>query len=398
MNRRRWLGLAGLAAAIGGAWSMPATANSPFGPGFAPLPVDTVTRPLSWGDLPGWDGDDHLAAFRTFLRTCPADQPALRVAQPRPPALDFVCNQARQHAGTMTTSLSARAFFEQNFTPLEIRPNNGNGFLTGYYEPELLASRQPSPDFPEPVLGRPADLVTVPQGEAAPVPLDPGLQAWRNGPNGPEPYPDRAAIWAGTLQDRAPRLAWLRDKPDLFITQVQGSARIRWAEGGTSRLVYAGRNGHAYTSIGRKLVERGIMRLESMTLASLMGWLRANPTEARALMEENRSFVFFALDDSLAPEDGPIGGAGVSLTPGRSLAVDRNLWPYGMPVFIDVEPLQPEGGRRRIQRLMVAQDTGSAIVGPARGDFFVGSGDVAGERAGLFRDPMRFIILLPKTS
>lgn len=376
---------------------MPARAEPAFTALFGHLPATTEVRRLGWDDLPGWRADDHAAAFAAFLRTCPAGIDSLRMARPRPRALQAVCVEAQRQAAALQASAgAARSFFEQHFQPVDIRPDGKAGFLTGYYEPELLASRQPSPDFPEPVLARPSDLETVPQGQPAPVPLDPQLQAYRKTQDGPQPFPDRAAIWAGALAGQGLEVAWLRDKPDLFITQVQGSARIRWTDGGSARLRYAGRNGHPYTSIGRKLVERGIMTLEGMTLASLMGWLRDNPVEARALMEENRSYVFFERDDAMNPAEGPIGGAGTPLVAGRSLAVDRSLWPYGLPIYIDVEPLVPAGGRQRIHRLMVAQDTGSAIVGPARGDFFVGSGDEAGARAGLFRDPMRFIVLAPR--
>ncbi|MCA0406650.1 MAG: MltA domain-containing protein, partial [Proteobacteria bacterium] len=180
------------------------------------------------------------------------------------------------------------------------------------------------------------------------------------------------------------------------ITQVQGSARLRLPDGRITRLVYAGRNGHPYTSIGRKIVERGDMTLEEMTLAKLMAYLRADAARGRALMELNRSYVFFARNDALDAAKGPIGGAGVPLTPHRSLAIDRTLWPYGLPVFIAVNPLTPQGPRQRMERLMIAQDTGSAILGPARADYFMGSGAQAGERAGLVRDALRFITLLPK--
>ncbi|MCZ8376718.1 MAG: MltA domain-containing protein [Beijerinckiaceae bacterium] len=385
-----------LAAMIGALSSMSVSAEPAGSVLSGPLPEGTRTRVLEWADVPGWTGDNHAEAFSAFLRTCPAGIPALRAGQPRPPALQRTCDHAfAERDALLADGGQARLFFERHFLPVEIIPASGAGFLTGYYEPELEASRQQRPGFPEPVLGRPADLVTVPQGEPAPSPLDASLQAWRRGPGGPEPYPDRKAIWAGALSGQGLEIAWLRGKPELFITQVQGSARLRWAEGGIGRLRYAGRNGHPYTSIGRKLVERGIMALETMTLAKLMGWLRDNPAEARALMEENRSYVFFQLDESLSPEEGPIGGAGVPLVAGRSLAVDRSIWPYGLPVFIEASPLVPEGGRQRIARLMIAQDTGSAIVGAARGDFFVGSGSAAGDSAGLFRDPVRFIILVP---
>lgn len=363
------------------------------------LPPETVVRRLGFADLAGWPEDDHAAAFAGFLETCAPvldGTAALRDALPAPEALVAACRAARRLGESAGNREAARAFFETHFSPVEIRPKGGDGFLTAYYEPELTGSLTRTDAFPVPVLGRPADLVTLKQGETRPG-LDPALQAARQTAGGLEPYPDRAAIWAGALAGQGLEIAFLRDEAELFITQVQGSARLRLPDGRVTRLVYAGRNGHPYTSIGRRIVEQGAMRLEDMTLAKLMAYLRADPARGRALMEENRSYVFFARDDAARADRGPIGGAGVPLTTGRSLAVDRTLWPYGLPVFIEVEPLVPEGGRRRLARLMIAQDTGSAIVGPARGDYFMGSGDAAGERAGLVRDPMRFTVLLPRT-
>ena len=246
-----------------------------------------------------------------------------------------------------------------------------------------------------PVLARPDDLVTLAPGEARP-PLDPNLAGARRTPEGLDPYPDRAAIWADTLAGRGLEIAWLRDETELFIAQVQGSARIRWRQGGSERLVYAGRNGLPYTSIGRILVESGEIPLSEMSLERLMAWLRADPTRGRRLMERNRSYVFFALAPNDDPARGPIGGAGVPLTAGRSIAVDRSLYPYGLPVFVRTQLPDESGTKRPDSRLMVAQDTGSAIVGPARGDFFMGSGAEAGRRAGLMREAMDFFVLVPR--
>jgi membrane-bound lytic murein transglycosylase A len=357
------------------------------------LPPETKALALPFSELPGWAGDDHGAAFSAFLETCVPildGAASLRDALPPGDALVAACTRART-----TDKAQARAFFEAHFTPFDIQPKGGSGFLTAYYEPELEAALTASEAYSVPALGRPPDLVTLKQGETRPG-LPVGLQAARQTAKGLEPYATRADIWAGALAGQGLEVAWLRDHADLFITQVQGSARLKLADGKRSRLVYAGRNGHPYTSIGRKIVERGDMTLEEMTLAKLMAYLRADAARGRALMEENRSYVFFARDDTLNPDKGPIGGAGVPLTPHRSLAVDRTLWPYGLPVFIGANPLTPAGPRAAIQRLMIAQDTGSAIVGPARADYFMGSGAEAGERAGLVRDPLRFIVLLPK--
>ena len=188
----------------------------------------------------------------------------------------------------------------------------------------------------------------------------------------------------------------MREPGEAFIIHVQGSARIRLDDGSVMRVAYAGRNGRPYTSIGRLLVQQGEMDLETMTLAKLMGWLKDHPEPAKALMRQNQSYIFFREASELAPEDGPIGGAGIPLVPGRSLAVDRSLWAYGLPIWLDGQLPLTLDTAEPLRRLMIAQDTGSAIVGPARGDFFFGSGEEAGRRAGLLRHPVRFVVLQPK--
>lgn len=332
-------------------------------------------KAVPFAALDGWAGDDHAAAFAAFRITCASiagDAPALRLALPTPPALRRICEQALT-LGTPDTR-AARAFFESAFVPVEITPLAGQGFLTAYFEPEVEGSLVQTADFPVPVLAKPDDLEAI------------------------KPYHTRASIWAGALAGRGLEIAWLKDKAELFILQVQGSARLKLPDGRVTRLIYAGRNGRGYTSIGRILVESGEIALPEMSLARLMNWLRADAARGQKLMERNESYVFFARDDAMSLDQGPIGGAGVPLTTGRSLAVDRTLWPYGLPVFIEVSPLTPEGGRAPLNRLMVAQDTGSAILGPARGDFFMGTGAAAGTRAGLVRDVMRFVVLIPKVT
>jgi len=353
-------------------------------------------EPLAFQDLPGWEADDHHAAFQAFLRSCRALEAAsaeLRPAQAPQTDLLSVCREALKtpDAG----KAEAKRFFEAHFRPHLVVPHTGAGFLTGYYEPEFQGSRTPDAAYRVPLLDRPEDLVTIPQGETLPG-IEKGLQAARRTANGYAPYPDRAAIEDGVLGDRAKPIVYLRKPGEAFIIHVQGSARIRLTDGSVMRVAYAGRNGRPYTSIGRVLVQQGAMDLESMTLAKLMGWLKDNPEPAKDLMRQNRSYIFFREAAELAPEDGPIGGAGHPLVPGRSLAVDRSLWAYGLPVWLDGQlPLTLETAEP-LQRLMIAQDTGSAIVGPARGDFFFGSGEEAGRRAGLLRHPVRFVVLQPK--
>ncbi len=362
-----------------------------------PLAEQAELRRVAFSDLPGWSQDDAAAAFRAFLETCrplAEGAPAQRLGVAPPDILVTICRKAL--AATITDSRAARAFFERHFQPFEVQPKTGNGFLTAYFEPEIVASRERTPEFPVPVLGRPADLVTFAQNEPRPPGIDAVYAAARVSEGVYSIFPDRAAIWGGALTGQGLEIAWLRDEAELFITQVQGSARLTLTDGTRARLTYAGRNGHPYTSIGRILVERGEISLSEMSLERLMGWLRADPARGRALMERNRSYVFFALEKMLDPTRGPVGGAGVPLTTGRSLAVDRTIWPYGLPVWIEVSPLTPAGPRMPLDRLMIAQDTGSAIVGPARGDFFMGSGAEAGQRAGLVRDAMRFVVFWPR--
>lgn len=349
--------------------------KAPHAAFFATLPPETRYQVVEYASLIGWQGDDHAAAYAAFRMSCAAimaDAPALRMARPTPPALRRICEKA-ETVGVLDKA-EARAFFEAHFVPVDIIPPSGEGFLTAYFEPEVEASLVQTPEFPVPVLAKPDDLETT------------------------RPYADRAAIWAGALSGRGLEIAWLRDKAVLFILQVQGSARLKLPDGRITRLTYAGRNGRDYTSIGKILVETGEIALPEMSLTRLMAWLRADAKRGQKLMERNASYVFFARNDTLPPEQGPIGGAGVPLLAGRSLAVDRAIWPYGLPIFMESNPLTPQGARVALNRLMVAQDTGSAIVGSARGDFFMGSGSAAGERAGMVRDAMRFVVLVPKAS
>ncbi len=356
---------------------------------------DARLEPLAFADLAGWDRDDHAAAFETFRRGCArvAAGGVLRPAQAPDPDLVSVCRLALA-AGALTGA-QARRFFEDFFRPFAVIPPTGSGFLTGYYEPVFEASRTRTGPYRVPLLARPDDLVTIPQGGSLPG-IDPTLQAARRTGDGYEPFPDRAAIEDGALGPKAQPLAYLREPAEAFIIQVQGSARLDLTDGTAMRVAYAGRNGHPYTSIGRILVEQGAIRLEEMTLERLMGWLKDNPEPARALMRRNRSFIFFREATELKSGDGPIGGAGIPLTPGRSLAVDRSLWAYGLPFWLEGDlPVTLERAEP-LRRLMIAQDTGSAIVGPARGDFYHGSGPEAGTRAGLLRHQARFVVLRPK--
>jgi membrane-bound lytic murein transglycosylase A len=208
------------------------------------------------------------------------------------------------------------------------------------------------------------------------------------------PYHDRAEIEAGALSGRGLELVYLADPVDAFFIHIQGAARIELAEGGTIRVTYAAKSGHPYTPIGRVLIEMGEIEKGKATMPAIRAWLAGNPERAGAIMARNRSFIFFreaAVED---PRLGPVAAAKVPLTPGRSLAVDRLLHSFHAPVFVDTR--LPNG--QDFRRLLVAQDTGSAIVGPARGDIFFGSGDDAGVLAGAMAAAGRFFLLAPRGS
>ncbi len=353
-------------------------------------------RPLGFADLAGWAGDDHLAAFRVFRAHCDAlagDAQALRPGVPPPAALRAVCRTSEVAA--VRTAAEARAFFERWFAPHEIVPPSGSGFLTGYYEPETEGSLTRTDAFAAPLLARPEDVETIPQGETRPG-VPEGFSAARKLPDGGyAPYDDRSAILDGALGDKARPILWLRDDVEVFFMQVQGSGRVRLPDGSTVRVAYAGRNGHPYTSIGRAVVREGLMSVEDASLDKLKAWLRANPVEGRRIMRLNASYVFFRLATELPDTAGPIGGANLPLTPWRSLAVDRTIWAYGLPIWLEVD-LPLASGVEPFRKLTIAEDTGSAILGPARADLYHGSGPAAGSRAGVLRHPARFVVLWPR--
>jgi membrane-bound lytic murein transglycosylase A len=360
------------------------------------LPPGARAEALSPAAIPGWTQDDHAAAFAIFARGC-MTEPPLRQGLVLPERLAAVCDEARAlRAAGHPDRARARVFFERNFSFWRIRPQDGEtGFTTGYFEPEFEGSLTRSDAFPTPLYDRPKDLVTRVSDADWPG-LDKALSAARRTAAGFEPFPDRSAIETGALDGQGLEILWLRDPVDRFVLQVQGSGRVRLPDGSVTRLTYSGRNGHPYTSLGRLLSRRENIPPAEMTMDRLVARLKADPAFARDLIRLNASFVFFARRDDLPPESGPVGGAGLPLTPLRSIAVDRTAWPYGLPVWIDATIPDGTGGEERLARLVIAQDTGSAILGPARMDLFVGSGAAAGHRAGLIRHPVAFTVLWPR--
>jgi membrane-bound lytic murein transglycosylase A len=358
--------------------------------------MGATVEAVTFAALPGWADDDHGAAFATFLVSCRAlavGAAPLRAGLAPSKALEAVCRMAL--AEPPSTPFAARRFFETRFTPWRVHPALGGAFFTGYYEPEVEGSLTRTGRFATPILDRPPDLVTLPR-DASPPPGLEDYSAARRRPDGAlEVYPDRAAIEAGALDRFALVRAYVADPVDRFFMQVQGSGRIRLPDGGTVRLAYSGRNGHPYTPIGRLVADREGIPRSDMTMDVLRAYLAKDPERASAVMRENHSFVFFRLAPELDPALGPIGGQGVPLTPGRSLAVDRSLWPYGLPVFVDAALPPGPGLPQPFRRLMVAQDTGAAIVGPARADIFFGAGRAMGAIAGAVRHGGEFVVLWP---
>ena len=328
---------------------------------------------VAFDTLPGFATDDLAAAFAAFHASCLAVIDGLkpvRAASPPPPGLRCACSQAVLLPEPVDEA-AARSFFAAHFTP---RRMPEPAFLTGYYEPVVDGSLTPTATFTAP-------LLTMPSA-------------------GHGPLPDRAAIEAGALGALAPPLVWLRSPVDAFFVAIQGSARVRLPDGTLKRVAYAGRNGQPYTAIGKLLVQRLGVPPAAMGMAQLRGWIEAHGQEqgeaGRALMDENRSFIFFRFDDVLPQEAGPVGAAGVSLTRLRSLAVDRTRWSYGLPVYVDAALPWRSDVPEPFRRLMVAQDTGAAIVGPARADIFFGTGSEAARRAGPIRHPGTLWVLWPK--
>lgn len=296
--------------------------------------------------------------------------------------------------GAGTDPAAARLFFENHFTPWGPPPSDPPGLVTAYYEPELQGSRTKSARYPVPIYGRPDDLVTT-IGETERARYNGTITGFRRTAGGDAPYYTRAEIDAGALAGRGLELLYTEDPVELFFMQVQGSGLVHLDDGTSVRLTYAGKNGHPYTSIARVLIEQNALRREDIDMETVKAWLRANPPRGREVMQRNVSYVFFRELPNGQALEGPLGADGVVLTPGRSLAVDPTYVALGSPVFVTVPDLE-DGDGQALRRLMIAQDVGSAIGGPQRGDLFLGTGAAAGARAGRVRHAASFHVLLPK--
>ena len=364
----------------------------------APLKMaDAELEPLAFADLAGWEVDDHAAAFAAFLVSCrPIIRQAPPAAETAPVAAALVPVCRRALAQGQLAAAEARAFFEANFRPLRIsRLGDPLGFLTGYYEPIVEGSRWPTGEFRIPMYRKPDDLVAPAQRPGGAFP-NKGEVGRLDADGKLVPYFDRGEIEDGALDGRHLEICWLKDSVAAFAIHIQGSAQVRLEDGLIVRLNYAAHNGHRYTPVGRILIERNIVPREEMSLDRIRQWMQEHADEARELRRKNQSFVFFRIA-GLGEDGEAMGGQGVQLSPWRSIAVDRPMHAYGTPFFIEAElPLSSASARTPFRQLMIAQDTGSAIVGPARADLFLGAGNDAGRIAGRVRHPGRFVMLVPR--
>lgn len=368
--------------------------------------MQTALQALSYVDLPGWVDDDHLAAFHCFLKSADifegVDGPKTGALGIDGAALGRVFADARSHAAHIQNAAVAKAFFETHFTPIIFATDTPNaeypGLLTAYFEPVVDGSLTRTDAFPIPLLRRPADLVETKTFTPDEIPGDwpEGLRFAKQSRQGLVPYFDRGEIEGRTFSDGALagqglEMVWLANHVEAFFIHIQGSASIRLQQGGTLRVSYDGKSGHDYTAIGKVLKDMGALAPGNITMQTIKAWLLENPDRQLEVLHQNRSFIFFQEERNLQPGLGPRAAAGVQLTKGRSLAVDRVLHTFHTPVFVSYS-------RDGVidNRLMIAQDTGSAIVGPHRGDYFAGSGQGAGETAGGFAASSRFVVLMPR--
>jgi membrane-bound lytic murein transglycosylase A len=363
--------------------------------GEAAVSLSSLFAEKSFADLPGWHADDHLPAFEAFRRSAfhvlnkPYRTGSLGVR------FDTFADAYNEACTVSPANRSAaRAFFERHFVPAKVQSET-LGLVTGFYEPEVEASPVRTDEFTVPLLARPADLVDIDDANR-PQGMDEYLAFARDTPQGPVEYFDRGQIERGALAGKGLEIAWLAKKVDAFFIHVQGAARLKMTDGRLCRVTYAAKSGQRFTGPGKILADLGEIPLEKVTMQSIRAWFRAHLDRIDEILWQNRSYIFFReaeVDDATL---GPIAAAKVQLTPGRSLAVDRLLHTFGTPFYIDA-PSLTAFEQKPFRRLMIAQDTGSAITGPARGDLFAGSGDAAGEIAGVVRNAADFYALVPRS-
>lgn len=343
---------------------------------------------VQFTDIDGWAKDDHAAAFAAFRKSC-------RKMLEDPKSIEGVkasCELAVMLPEKLPND-EARQFFEANFKPFLVKRPAKGALLTGYFEPEVKGALKPTKEFAVPIYALPNDLTLIRKPSDRGV-LSEELTAARATADGLVPYYTRKEIEEGALKDRGLEIAYLADPYDAFVMQVQGSGLIRLPDGKALRIGFAGKNGHPYTSVGKILVDQGVLQAASASLDAVLNWLRSDSERGRKLMWENRSYPFFRVLDPAESGAGPHGALGLPLSPGRSLAVDPRYYQLGTPIWVAAPDLKDKKGKP-VARLMVAHDTGSAIRGMVRGDIFWGSGNEAGQLAGNTKHPCDFYVLIP---
>ncbi len=358
------------------------------------LPDQLSLTAVDFEAVPGWSEDRVAEALPALRRSCRRllAQPDARPLGPNGLAGSIAdwrapCDRLLDLPAGDETAL--RRALEGEFVAFRADNQNGRtGLFTGYYEPELRGALKPADGYRWPLYRLPDDLVT-----ADPSQFEAGVKSMKLVGRVEDgkllPYHARAEIDGGALAKRGLELVWVDDPVDAFFLHVQGSGRVRLPDGGVLRVGFAGSNGRPFYAIGRALIDEGRIDRARASMQSIRDWLRANPKDAEAVMHRNERYIFFREIDG----EGPIGAQGVALTPGRSLAVDRAFMPLGAPVWLDTTW---PGSDKPLRRLMVAQDTGGAIKGPVRGDFFWGSGEAALEQAGRMKQKGGYYLLLPR--
>ena len=354
-----------------------------------PAPDATPTvrfEPVKWSRLPGWRGDDALAAWPAIVSSC-------SVLGTRAEWQSFCSAVVATSPGD---AAFVREFLEQRLTPYRIQRVTGRkretrGLITGYFEPLIHGSRERSEVFATPLYRRPEDLLIVDLASVVPELKGKRLRGRLDG-NKVVPYYSRAS------SREAPGLAgheivWIDNALDAFMLEVQGSGRVQLASGETIRLQYEDQNGHPYRSIGKYLADQGVMTIDQVNMPAIRNWLAANPNRVNEVLDSNPSVVFFREAPLEDPAVGPKGAQNVPLTAGRSIAIDPRFLPLGAPMFLSTN--QPGSGLP-LQRLVVAQDTGGAIRGPVRADLFFGFGNEAGAQAGMMKYDGEMWLLWPK--
>jgi membrane-bound lytic murein transglycosylase A len=351
--------------------------------------------PAQFADLPGWMNDNldglQIAAEKSCDRI--TKQPPETPVRPNGTLADF----APFCAAITNPNTDMRTAIETHLTPWRVTVRGSDdGLFTGYYEASLNGSHTQHGPYQTPIRARPLDHVVVDLPAFNLDVPDKRLTGQLKGSPGDytvSPYPERAGIESGAVPAVADRvLAWVDDPVNAFFLEIQGSGRIALDDGTVMHVGYAERNGQAYTAIGKVLVDRGEMTPDTASMQSIRDWLAAHPDQARDLLNKNKSYIFFR-DIGV---DGPIGAENVALTPLRSMAIDKSIWSYGLPFYINAVAANGDPTQPRIQRLMVGQDTGGAIKGAVRGDVFWGYGETAAHNAGLMKSRGDMWVFLPK--